>query len=100
MNLISRSVCSQNRYTATIFTLSSSFECCAVRKPAEMTLTLNYKNCEKCLIEQLKVVDPFTDECVCARRHYLNHASDICEPCSYDCLTCSTNTRCLTCDND
>lgn len=46
------------------------------------------------------MVDPFTRECVCATRHYLNHLTDICEPCSYDCFTCSIGTRCLTCDND
>ena len=50
-------------------------------------------------MDKLKVVDSDTNTCVCAKRHFLNSSQDLCKPCSYDCMTCSSADRCLTCDN-
>lgn len=57
------------------------------------------KFCDLCSIEQLKVVDPSSGNCVCAARHYLDTVKNICQPCGYDCMTCSQADKCLTCDN-
>lgn len=48
----------------------------------------------------MKIVDPSTDDCICAKRHYLDNQQDLCKPCSYDCMTCNQNNKCLTCDNN
>lgn len=57
------------------------------------------KYCDKCDVQKLKVVDVDTGNCVCAKRHFLDSNVDSCKPCSYDCMTCTTVNRCLTCDN-
>lgn len=46
------------------------------------------------------MVDLNTQSCVCAKRHYLDEREDVCRPCSYDCMTCDSFNRCLTCDNN
>ena len=63
-------------------------------------LRLNNYYCEKCEIDRLKVVDMSTGNCVCAKRHYLDISQDMCQPCRYDCMTCSQAERCQTCDNE
>ncbi len=55
--------------------------------------------CDRCDIQKLKVIDPISFTCVCAIRYYLNTSGDNCLPCSYDCMTCNTGNKCLTCDN-
>lgn len=55
--------------------------------------------CDQCNIDKLKVIDPQSNLCVCAKRHYLDIAADTCKPCRYDCMTCNGPDACLTCDN-
>lgn len=45
------------------------------------------------------MIDSETGQCVCAKRHFFAIALDTCKPCRYDCLTCDSAERCLTCDN-
>lgn len=56
--------------------------------------------CDRCEIDKLKVVDTQSGQCVCAKRHFLDKSVDTCKPCNYDCMTCDSSTRCLTCDNN
>lgn len=74
---------------------------CVQQCPRGFGLTENngLKFCDKCDIDKLKVVDPDTGLCSCAKRYYLDSAADTCRPCSYDCMTCSSGDKCLTCDN-
>lgn len=51
-------------------------------------------------MNDLKVVDPNTHECVCAKRYFLNITNGKCFPCPYDCMTCSQADKCDTCDNN
>lgn len=50
-------------------------------------------------MDKLKVIDPLSSQCVCANRHYLDTVEDTCKPCRYDCMSCDSSSRCLTCDN-
>lgn len=61
--------------------------------------TNGIKFCDRCDVEKIKVVDIDTGLCVCAKRYFLDSAADICRPCSYDCMTCNSAEKCLTCDN-
>lgn len=57
------------------------------------------KFCDKCEVEELKVVDPDFGTCVCAKRHFLVQTSNMCQACRYDCFSCNRADTCLTCDN-
>lgn len=74
---------------------------CVQACPRGFSISSRLENsyCDKCDVQKLKVVDPSTGNCVCARRHYWNQTEDTCKPCSYDCMTCSQENQCLSCDN-
>lgn len=55
--------------------------------------------CDICSIDKLKIIDPVSSTCVCASRHFLDSTQDTCKPCRYDCMSCDSGSRCLTCDN-
>lgn len=58
------------------------------------------KFCDRCDIDKIKVVDVNSGMCVCAKRYFLDSPADACKPCRYDCMTCTTSNKCLTCDNN
>jgi hypothetical protein len=74
---------------------------CVEECPRSFSISDNngVKYCDKCDIDQLKVIDPQTNLCVCAKKHYFDVIVNSCLPCRYDCMSCDRNNKCLTCDN-
>ncbi len=54
--------------------------------------------CKKCSIEEIRVLDPVNQRCVCAVQHFDDFGT--CTPCHFTCLTCvgESELDCLTCD--
>lgn len=54
--------------------------------------------CQYCNITNYFIPNEDLTQCICAQQHFINKTGG-CSSCDYTCLTCSSEKKCLTCDN-